>query len=216
MLECRKYTYSELSELFHTKDNQGIKRRLDRWDVQYKATGRGAAATFDIQKITKPFEMHCMLDLGFSSNTNFEKLALFLYYLFNDDGFDGLPCEMMEARINADDLVLTRQTIDKYLDKLGGKDLLLRDSGNYHYYFAKKGNLIDTTQKEYRQAWKEYWQARTDGHSSQEAIFQMCQKYGGVARKQAIILLNGIYGKELDDLNAMVCERIEQMGNAAL
>lgn len=216
MLECKIYTYPELSALFQTRDSQGIRRRLNRWGVQYETKGRGAGTTFTIQKIDKPFEMYCMLDLGFSPNTDFRKLSLFLYYLFNDDGFAGLPCEMMEARINADDLVLTRQTIERYLQKLNDKNLLLRNSGDYHYYFAKKGNLTDTTQEEYSQAWREYWQVKADGCSAQEAIFQMCQKYGGVARKQAIILLNGIYGKELDDLNAMVCSRIEQMGNAAL
>lgn len=216
VLECKTYTYSELSELFHTRDNQGIKRRLDRWGVQYEVKGRGAGTTFHIQEIEKRFEMYCVLDLGFSSNTDFGKLSLFLYYLFNDDGFDGLPCEMMEARINKDGLVLTRQTISKYLDKLGNNNLLLRNSWKYHYYFAKKGKLIEATQEEYSQAWREYWRAKDDGHSSMEAISQMCRKYGGVAKKQAIIVWNGIYNKKLNELNDMVCNRIEQMGSAAL
>lgn len=216
MLECRTYTYAELSELFQTRDNQGIKRRLERWGVQYETKGRGAGTTFDIQRIDNPFEMYCMLDLGFSPNTDFQKLTLFLYYLFNDDGFTGLPCEMMEATINADDLILSRQTIERYLRRLDDNNLLLRASGEYHYYFAKKGNLIETTQEEYRQAWMEYWQAKNDGRPTQDAICEMCWKYGGVAKKQAIILLNGIYGKELDKLNEMVCERIEQMGSAVL
>lgn len=100
--------------------------------------------------------------------------------------------------------------------RLDDNNLLLRASGEYHYYFAKKGNLIETTQEEYRQAWHEYWQAKKDGCPTRDAIAQMCRKYGGVAKKQAIILLNGIYGKELDKLNEMVCERIEQMGSAVL
>lgn len=216
MLECRTYTYSELSALFETRDTQGIKRRLDRWGVQYETKGRGSGIIFDIQNIAKPFEMYCMLDLGFSYSTDFQKLTLFLYYLFNDEGFAGLPCEMMEARINADDLVLSRQTIERYLKKLDANNLLLRASGEYHYYFAKNGNLIDTTKEMYSQAWREYWQAKRDGCPTRDAIGEMCWKYGGVARKQAIILLNGIYGKELDALNAMVCNRIEQMGSATL
>lgn len=216
MLECRTYTYSELSELFHTRDNQSIKRRLDHWEVQYKTKGRGVNTIFTIQQIGKPFELYCMLDLEFSPQTDFQKLTLFLYYLFNDDEFAGLPCEMMEARIKADDLVLSRQTIDNYLQRLNDNNLILRASGEYHYYFAKKGNLIDTTKELYSQAWKEYWQAKKDGCPTQNAIGEMCWKYGGVARKQAIILFNGIYGKELDALNDMVCNRIEQMGSATL
>lgn len=216
MLECRVYTYSELSALFQTRDNQGIQRRLDRWGIRYETKGRGSGTTFDIQEIADPFKMYCMLDLGFSPNTDFEKLALFLYYLFNADGFDGLPCEMMEARIKADNFVLTRQTIENYLKKLAENNLILRNSGTYHYYFANKGNLLHATREEYSQAWREYWQAKNDGLPVRDAISLMCRTYGGVARKQAIILQNGIYGRELDELNAMVCNRIEQMGSAAL
>lgn len=38
----------------------------------------------------------------------------------------------------------------------------------------------------------------------------MCMKYGGVARKQAIIEFNGIYNNTLNALNDMVCDRIEK------
>ena len=34
-------------------------------------------------------------------------------------------------------------------------------------------------------------------------------KYGGVAKKQAIIEFNGIYNNTLNALNDMVCDRIE-------
>ena len=53
MLECRTYTYDELSKLFQTPDNQGIKRKLDRMDVAYTATGRGQGLKVAITEISR-------------------------------------------------------------------------------------------------------------------------------------------------------------------
>lgn len=214
MLEYKTYSYRELSDLLGTRDNEGIARRLERWGIRFDKKGKGANTTYSISAMTNPFKVYCILELDFSSATDFEKLAVFLYYLFNDDGFAGLPCEMMEAKLTADGHTLTRQTIGKYLRRLANKNLIDCQSRQYHYYFAKRGNLIDTTEEEYKQAWREYWTAIAEGNSARQAIFLMCNKYGGVARKQDVILLNGIYGTELDRLNDMVCAQIEELGNA--
>lgn len=37
----------------------------------------------------------------------------------------------------------------------------------------------------------------------------MCYQYGGIARKQAIIDLNGIYMNTFNAINDMVCQRIQ-------
>lgn len=210
MLECKTYTYAEFSALFNTRDNQGIKRRLDRWGIKYSTAGRGTGLKYTIEEIPDPFVPFCILDLGFAPQTFFDKLNLFLYYLLNDEEFAGLPCEMMEQRIENDGYTLTRQTIENYLCQLDHQDLILRASGNYHYYFARRERLIDTTREEYSRAWREYWQDKEKGCPAGEAIMFMCMKYGGVARKQAIIEFNGIYNNTLNALNDMVCDRIEK------
>ena len=102
MLECKTYTYAEFSALFNTRDNQGIKRRLDRWGIKYSTAGRGTGLKYTIEEISDPFVPFCILDLGFPPQTIFDKLNLFLYYLLDDEEFVGLPCEMMEQRINND------------------------------------------------------------------------------------------------------------------
>lgn len=99
MLECKTYTYAEFSALFNTRDNQGIKRRLDRWGIKYSTAGRGTGLKYTIEEISDPFVPFCILDLGFPPQTIFDKLNLFLYYLLDDEEFAGLPCEMMEQRI---------------------------------------------------------------------------------------------------------------------
>lgn len=65
MLECRTYSYAELSALLHTRDRQGIVRRFERWEVKYTTTGRGTGQKFAITEIGNPFKVYCILDLGF-------------------------------------------------------------------------------------------------------------------------------------------------------
>lgn len=61
MLECKTYTYAEFSALFNTRDNQGIKRRLDRWGIKYSTAGRGTGLKYTIEEISDPFVPFCIL-----------------------------------------------------------------------------------------------------------------------------------------------------------
>ena len=111
MLECRTYSYAELSALLHTRDRQGIVRRFERWEVKYTTTGRGTGQKFAITEIGNPFKVYCILDLGFSPQTDFTKLAFFTYYLLCDDEFQQLPSAQMEEYLRADGHTRSRQTI---------------------------------------------------------------------------------------------------------
>ena len=75
MLECKTYTYAEFSALFNTRDNQGIKRRLDRWGIKYSTAGRGTGLKYTIEEISDPFVPFCILDLGFPPQTIFDSGA---------------------------------------------------------------------------------------------------------------------------------------------
>ena len=50
-----------------------------------------------------------------------------------------------------------------------------------------------TNKDEYCKAWHGYWADRDDGASSFWAIMNMIDNYGGVARKQPKMEINGIY-----------------------
>lgn len=150
-----------------------------------------------------------MLDLNYAPQTNFTKLAYFFYYFLNDDDFRRLPDERLEVLMRERDHPVSRQTIANYFRRLEDVDLISRNGGDYHYYFARKANLREATREEYSRAWREYWQAKEDGCSSREALSMMCYQYGGIARKQAIIDLNGIYMNTFNAINDMVCQRIQ-------
>ena len=96
MLECREYSYQELCSIFNTHDARSIKNRLTRWNVEYTYKGRGANLKFTIQNIHDPFRVFCILELSYSPQTDFRKLAYFLYYYMNDVEFYSLPCERQE------------------------------------------------------------------------------------------------------------------------
>lgn len=209
MLELRTYTYQEMSDLFATRDTQGIKRRLTHYGIGYTVKGRGNSAQFSINSIADPLKVFCIIDLGFAPQTDFNKLLYFFYCLFNDEEFRGLPCETMECFLKAEGYSISRQTLQKYLDKLAKIDLINPYSAEYNYYFAHKNAQRKVNKEEYSAAWRRYWQLKSEGASSEEAIIDMCANYGGVARKQRIIGLNGIYKNTIDQINEMVCAKIE-------
>ena len=93
MLELRTYTKQELSQIFKATDNQGIKRKLSRYGIQYTTQGRGEQITFTITQVPDPFKVFCIQHLDFNGQTEFRKLRNFLYYFFNDDEFQILPDE---------------------------------------------------------------------------------------------------------------------------
>ena len=192
MLECRTYTYDELSKLFQTPDNQGIKRKLDRMDVAYTATGRGQGLKVAITEIWNPFKVYCHLDLGFAANTDFKKLAYFIYYLLNDDEFQQLPSAQMEAYLRADGHTLSRQTISNYLSCLEGANLICRGF-NYRYYFAFGKYHRDTDETTYKRAWAEHWERIHQGCPSSESIGKMREDYGGVAQKHPLLIFNAFF-----------------------
>ena len=97
MLECREYSYQELCSIFNTRDARSIKNRLTRWNVEYTYKGRGANLKLTIQNIHDPFRVFCILELSYAPNTDFRKLAYFLYYYMNDIEFYSLPCDTAGA-----------------------------------------------------------------------------------------------------------------------
>ena len=209
MLELRDYSKTELVEIFGTEDTQGLKRKLQRYGIKFQTTGRGRTLTFTITETADPFKVFCIDELGYDGRTDFVKLRNFLYCFLNDDEFRAMPDEVKEQRMKESGKPMCRQTIAGYIAKLDAQNLIDRNSGEYIYYFAYKDTQRIATRQEYSEAWKEYWEAKAAGANSMEAIGFMRFLHGGVARKQAIPQINGIFLEKLNRLNAAVCQSIE-------
>lgn len=209
MLEIRKYTKAEMTEMFGTRDIQGLRRKLERYNVDCEVSGRGQNAVFTINRINDPFKVYCITELGYDGATDFRKLLYFLYYFFNDEEFMAMPDEVKETRMRAVKHDLSRQTIAGYISKLDRLNMIDRNTNNFIYYFAYKGTQRITDKAEYLKAWHDYWNDIDNGISSWEAICSMRANHGGVARKQAVPEINGIYNEKIEYLLTLIYQAVE-------
>ena len=212
MLEAgRAYPKPEMSRIFGTKAKQGLDRKLERYGITFSVSGRGEQAVYEIQKICDPFKVFAITELGFDANTDFRKLRNFYYYFFNDEEFMAMPDEVKEARMRKESKDISRQTIANYTAKLEAHNLIDRSVHNdFIYYFAYQGEQRIVERAEYSKAWREYWQNKADGMEYFEAIGEMIFNYGGVARKQAIPAINGIYNEKIEYLRSLIQQSIEK------
>lgn len=210
MLEVKDYTKAEIANILGTNTRQGIKRKLERYGVSYRISGRGEDIIFTIIEIQNEFKVFCITELNFDASTDFRKLQHFMYLYFNDDTFRNMPDERKAIWIDETETRISRPTIASYTQKLEQENMILRKSGNYIYYFALKKYQRMVDKEEYNRAWKEYWLNREAGADSYEAIATMIADYGGVARKQAIPEINGIYNKEIEYMLSLIQKNIEK------
>ena len=210
MLELKKYTRAEIAEILGTQSRQGIRRKLDNYGVRYYIEGRGNNFTLTITEITDPFKVFCILDLGYSAQCDFHKMLYFFYYYFNDTEFMAMPDEVKEHRLDEKNTHISRGTIAHWIEKLERQELIKRKGSDYIYYFAFGNTQIMTDEKTYKKAWHEYWLDKDEGYDSEDAIGHMIIEYGGVARKQAIPDINGIYLDKINTFTSIIAESIEK------
>ena len=210
MLEVGKcYTKPELTKIFGTKDKQGLERKMTGYGITFAASGRSENAIYEIQKLIDPFKIFAITELDCGANTDFKKLRNFYWYYFNDETFMAMPDEVKEVWMKRENRTITRQTIASYTQKLADKNMINRDTQNFIYYFAFKDTQRMTDRSEYVQAWREYWEAIAEGWCSFDAISDMRLHYGGVARKQAIPEVNGIYNEKIEYMLSLIQKSIE-------
>lgn len=209
MLDLRCYSKDELTGIFNSRNRQTIRRKLERAGVIFEEYGRGNNWNIDIKRLNDPFQIFCMTDLGFTGGTDFYKLRYYYYYFFSDEEFMAMPDEVKEKRMRDKGRDISRQTIAGYTRKLESRNMINRSTSNFLYYFAYKQTQRFTTRSEYGRAWAEYWNNKDRGLDNRDAITLMRSKYGGVARKQAIPEINGIYNEQIEYMLSLIYQSIE-------
>ena len=208
MLELREYTRDELFEILGCRSKESADRKLHRWGVQFESVGRAQNLTYTIISIPDPFKVYAITELGCGGNTDFKKLREFYYYYFNDEEFRNMPDEIKESRLDEEGHHISRQTMANYTRKLSDRNMILRDGGEYYYYFAYKHTQRIVEVDVYKQAWREYWADIDSGLSSFEAIWNMRGKYGGVARKQGTPIFNAFFNDEIEYMQSLIYESL--------
>lgn len=214
MIELKTYTYEELSEILHTKNNQGIKRKLTNYGVIYTCTGRGKNVEFQIQQIQNPFKLFCILELGIPAQSDFRLLRNFFFYFFGDENFSKLPINEMEARMHADNKYISRQTIAKWINYLQKHNFFSLDEFECIYYKSAYINgthkLEEIPKETYRKGWAQYWNMRNRGFSASAAFATMYETLGGKPVKVKIPQFNGIYTNTINTLFQLASDSIQQ------
>ncbi len=203
------YSKPELTQMLGTRSKQGIDRKLDRYGVVYEVCGRGERAVYTVKGMADPFKVFAITELGYDANTDFTKLRNFYYHFFEDEEFRAMPDEVKEVRMRKMGHDVSRQTIATYTRKLEDNELISRNTRDFIYYFAYKQTQRICDRSEYVQAWFEYWDDIESGLNCYDAIANMMTDHGGVARKQPIPAVNGIYNEKIEYMLSLIQQSIE-------
>ena len=198
------YSKNEMADILGTTSTQGINRKLDRYGITYSTYGRGSNMEYYIEKMENPFKIFCITELGFDAQTDFEKVLFFYHYFLNDDSFSSKSSMEKEEIMRAENHPLSRQTIGRYETKLFQAGLFYRDNSECIYYFAYKKNRTDSDKETFNKAWREYYSKRKEGWDWFDSIMDMVIEYGGVARKQQVMIENAIYADKIEELNTLI------------
>lgn len=213
MLECKVYPAPEIWKYLGVKDNEGAKRKLNRYGVECFVNGSGEKASFNITAINNPFKVYCVFEMGFDGRSDFNKLRNYLFFLLGEDEYCWLPDEPMEAYMRSKGYRISRQTIAKYRERL--ESLGYIHSGEFVYYRVYRDEddrqrYQQVEKEEYCWAWHLYWDKRGEGWDSEQAFAYMYSAFEGVPRKQAMAEHNQLYIKELNYLLDLVSKSIEK------
>ena len=203
------YAKPEMTRMLGTKSNGNIRKKLARYGVDFTMDGDGEKATYTIHGMSFPFKVFAIVELGFDANTDFIKLRNFLYHFFEDEVFMAMPDEVKETWMERMGQHLTRQTIATYTRRLEANNLINRYTKNYIYYFAYKKEQRFCDHAEYLEAWHNYWDDISTGLNSYDAIGNMRADFGGVARKQPIPEVNGIFNDKIEYMLSLIQQSIE-------
>lgn len=203
------YAKPEMTRIFGSKNKQGLERKLNRYGISFDVCGRGESAVYTIRGIADPFKVFAITELGFDANTDFAKLRNFYYHFFEDDIFMAMPDEVKEVRMRQMGQPVSRQTIAIYVSRLERNNLINRYTRNYIYYFANRDEQRLCDHNEYVTAWHNYWGDIANGLNCYDAIAKMRTDHGGVARKQPIPEINGIYNEKIEYMLSLIQNSIE-------
>lgn len=209
MLEQKKYKFDEMADYLKTRSNQGMRRKLERYGVEFQEEGRGRLKTFDILSIPDPFPLYCVFDLEIDYRTDFKKLRDFTFFLLRDEAFTGCSGEMMEEYLRNGGYPISRQTISKYLALYEEKELIAMNGEVIYYRVYHEGQFQkhEIISKDlYCEAWNVYWKKRREGANSLYAFSSMYHFLDGVPRKQNKVETNVFAIDTLNTLSELVAD----------
>ena len=113
MLEKRTYSRKQLIDLYHTNRLDAIKNKINRQGYKYIDNGRGSSYYLTITDIPQStaFKQYCINVLGFSCQTDFEKLKAFLRFILSNDNYIILQYSEMQEILKKSGIEISTKTI---------------------------------------------------------------------------------------------------------
>lgn len=197
MLEIRGYDKEELIDIFHTDKTSNIQRTLRSQGYEFYTNGkRGKNFRLYITKTGDEFKIFCIEELGISAQADFVKIEYLMFFYFCGEDFNTKSLSEMERFLARQGIIVSRQTISKWLRYLEKKEILYR-TGEFYYYLVNNncGKFIYTPidKDEYSKYWKLYWDLIGEGNTNAYAINVMRAQCGGGLAKVPKREINAFY-----------------------
>lgn len=196
MLEIRQYKISEIREILGTRDRQGIRKKLQRYGIDFEETGRGERVIFNILSVPDSFKLFCIIELNIPAQADFERMKLFYYLFFEDENFINMSDVDKENYMSDNYVRVSRLTIRNWVKYLERAELIHRDMNNCKYQAVihnadGKKSTIEISQETYKAGWREYWKHNIP-EESKKAFDKAIEIWGGVACRIPNIVINAI------------------------
>ena len=193
MLEKRVYSRSDLIELFKTERLDAIKKKISRSGYVYREAGRGSSYTLEIIDLpfANQFKNYCIEELGFSPQTDFNKLKYFLFYFLENEEFMTLQYNEMASVLLDHGISITPQTISNYFQHLESIGWIYSDRQDYVYYLYDQEQQQNKyiSKEEYCAINREYWDlVKNKNFSFSDAAAVITGKYGNKPKKRPLKL----------------------------
>lgn len=208
MIEIRQYTITELFSLLNVHTKQGVDRKLQRYEVKFNSTGRAKNRIYEIEEITNPFKLYCIMELNISANVDFEKFKHFCLYIFCDEEFATYPVVQMSEILEKNKIHISRQTVSKSIRYLEKNEYIATLNSEYIYYAINKlpngeKTYTEISKEKYSKGWSIYWN-NEEVLDKGIAYIQMVHYIGGHPYKRPKIEQNAFYKKEIETLIELV------------
>lgn len=208
MLELKTYTKTEMVEILGTTDNQGIKRKLNGYGVEYTTEGRGKNITFTVTKIKDKFKLFCITELKFDANTDFDRLLYFMYLFWNYEDLRSMPYDVLVKALSDKNKYVSRQTISNWIEKLEDAGYIWISAFDFRYFCVRDKCRKEITKEEYSRGWKAFWNTFKKTEDRKAAYCAMYEEVGGYLFKNPIAEINAFYQSKIEMLIDIVNERL--------
>lgn len=208
-LQLRTYNRAELEELFKTSRTDIIKRSLERAGYTFESAGRDKGYTITITGLPEPptpFEVFARREFECGPQTNFQGIQQHFFLLFYDPEYQFLPsnhqAKFLEKKHG---IKVSNQSLRNWQKLLINRNWIAKDKENVKYYLCRKGQRPrEISKKEYSKAWQEFYARLGAGEDANDLRKEICNKYGGMPRKQCGLIENAIERDKLDELRGVL------------